>query len=98
MTTERQSDKVASHMEVCMKQRHVNGIPMYGKKMAPMEVHQCLLNVHGDQTVDMSAVRQSVVHFSSGNSDVKDKACSRWPCTSDADIYKCDMQALVHLC
>jgi len=28
-----------------------------------------LLNVHGDQTVDVSAVRQRVVHFTSGDSN-----------------------------
>jgi len=32
--------------------------------------------------VDVSTVRWWVVHFSSGDSDVKDKPCSEWPCTA----------------
>jgi len=30
--------------------------------------------------VDVSTVRQSVVHFSSGDNDVKDSPCSECPC------------------
>jgi len=36
--------------------------------MAPTDIHWRLLNIDGDQTVDMSTVRQRVVHFSSGDS------------------------------
>ena len=32
--------------------------------MASTDIHQCLLNVCGDQPVDVSTVRQWVVHFS----------------------------------
>jgi len=38
------------------------------EKMAPTGIHQCLLDVYGDQTVDVSTVRQGVLHFSSGDS------------------------------
>ena len=38
------------------------------KKMTHTDIHR-LLNIYGDQTVDVSTVRQWVVHFSSGNSD-----------------------------
>ena len=41
--------------------------------------HWYLLNIYGDQTVSVSTVRQRVVHFSSGDSNIKDK-CSGWPC------------------
>ena len=35
--------------------------------MAPVDIHQHLLNVYGGQEVDVSTKRQGVVHFSSGN-------------------------------
>ena len=37
--------------------------------MIPTDIHHHLWNVSGDQTVDVSAVRQWVVFFSSGASD-----------------------------
>ena len=37
--------------------------------MAPIDIHQLLQNVYRDQTVDVSTVRQWVVHFSSVDSD-----------------------------
>jgi len=46
------------------------------KKISPIDIRQCLLNVYGNTTVDMNTVRQGVVHLSSGDSDVKDKQCS----------------------
>jgi len=52
------------------------------KQMASIIIHWCLLNVYGGQTVDESTVRQWVGHFSCGDSDVKDKLCSRQPCTA----------------
>ena len=39
------------------------------EKIALPNLHQCLLNVYGDLTVDMSTVKRGVVHFSSGDSD-----------------------------
>jgi len=39
------------------------------KKQHPL----CVLNAYGDQTVDVSAGREWVVCFSSGDSDVNDK-------------------------
>ena len=57
-------------MEVCMKQRY--GIVLLcEQKMAPSDIHQCLLNVCGDWTVDVSSVRWWVVTATR----------SRWPCT-----------------
>ena len=66
-----------------------NWIPPYGK-MAPIDSHWCLLNVSGDQPVDVSTVRWWVVHFSSGDSDIKVKQCSEWPCR----LYEHGMLAL----
>lgn len=51
-----------------------------GKKMAPIDIHWCLLNIYGDQTVGISTERWRVMHFSSNDSDMKDKPHSRWPC------------------
>ena len=73
MTAEGQSD-----MEVRMKQRCVIEF-LYAEKNAPNDIHQRLLNVYGDQTVDVSTVRRWVARFSSGDSDVQDKPHSRWP-------------------
>ena len=48
-----QSDKMVSDMEMHRKQRC--GIEfLHVKKMAPIDICQCLLNVYGDQTVDVS--------------------------------------------
>ena len=61
-----QSDKMVSDMEVPTKQRFVIEF-LHAEKMAPTDIRQCLLNIHGDQTVDVSTVRQWVVCFSSDN-------------------------------
>jgi len=42
------------------------------EKIAPNDIHRRLLNVYGDQTVDVSTVRRWVERFSSGDSDVPD--------------------------
>ena len=44
--------------------------------MAPTDIHLHLLNIYGDQTVDISKVRQWVVHFNSGDSNMKAKTHS----------------------
>jgi len=56
MTTERQSDKTVSDIEVQMKQRSFTEL-LHDVKIALIDIHQCLLNVCGDQPVDVSAVR-----------------------------------------
>ena len=56
MAAEGQSDTTASDMEVLMKQRRVT--EFHVKKMAPVDIHQCLLNIYGDQIVDVSTARQ----------------------------------------
>jgi len=47
------------------------------KKIAPNDIHRRLLNFYGDQTVDVGTVRRWVTDFSSGDSDVKNKATFR---------------------
>ena len=84
MAAEGQSDGLASDIEVQTKQR--GGIELlHVEKMAPINICQCLLNISRDQhsgSVGVSTVRQWVVHVSSSDSNVKDKPCSRWSCTS----------------
>ena len=42
-------------MEEHMKQRYVSEF-LRVEKMAPIDIHQCWLNIYGDQTVDVSTV------------------------------------------
>ena len=58
-------------MEVYMKQRCVTEF-FHAEKIAPPEIHQRLLNVCEDQTVDVRTVRLWVVCFSSDDNDMKD--------------------------
>ena len=81
MTAEGQSDKMASDMEVRMKQSCVIEF-LHAEKIAPNDIHRRLLTVYGDQTVDVSTVRRWMARFSSGDSDVKDKPRSGRPCTA----------------
>ena len=78
MAAEGQSDKMASDMEVSVKERC--GIEfLHLEKMAPTDIHQCLLNAYGDQPVGVSTVKQWVVWFSSGSSKVP---CSGYSCAA----------------
>jgi hypothetical protein len=77
ITAEGQCDQ----MEVCMKQRCVFEF-LHALKIGLNNIHRHLLNVYGKKTADVSTVRQWVARFSSGDSDVKDKPCSGWPCTA----------------
>jgi len=54
-------------MEVCVNQRCVIQ-SLHAEKIAPTDIHQCVLSIYGYQTVDVSTVRSWVVHFSSGDS------------------------------
>ena len=58
-------------IEEHMKQRCVIEF-IHVEKMALADIHQCFLNSYGNQTVDVSIVRQWVVGFSTGNI-MKDK-------------------------
>ena len=51
-------------------------IPASGK-IARIDIHQCLLSNYENQTVVVSTVWWWVVHFSHGDSDMKDKPSSR---------------------
>ena len=65
--------------------------------MAPIDFHQCLLNVGGDLTVDVSTTRCWVVCFSSVNSDMKVKPRSGHALLLPVSVQiSRSMQALVH--
>ena len=68
MVAEGQCDKMVSDIEVHMQQRSVTGF-LHVENMAHIDIHQYLLNIGGDQTVDVSTVRKWMVQFRSGNSD-----------------------------
>ena len=67
MAAKGQSDTIASDVEVQLKQRCVIEF-LHAEKMSPTDIHQCLLNFYGGQTVAVCTVTQWVVHFSSGSS------------------------------
>ena len=67
MAAEGLSDRIVSDMEVCMERRCGFEF-LHVEKMAPTDIHQCFLNVYGDQTEDVRIVRWWVVHFISGDS------------------------------
>ena len=60
MAAGRQSDKMASDMEVHWKQRCVIEL-LRVEKIAPTDVHSHLWNIYGDQTLDVSTVRHTTV-------------------------------------
>ena len=60
--------RMVSGMEVSLKQRCITEF-LHAEKMVPTDIHQHLLNIYGDQTVDVSTVRRWwVVCFSRGDS------------------------------
>ena len=94
MAAEEQSDKMAPHMQVPSK-RGVTEF-LHAEKMASIDIHQCLLNADGDQTVDVSTVRKCVVHFSSGDTNMKYKPCSGQPCTAVTPWNEECLDQLIH--
>ena len=64
MAAEGQSDRMASDMEVHVKQKCVVEF-RHLEKIVPIDIHWCLLNFYRDQSVHVSTVRRWVVCFSS---------------------------------
>ena len=71
-----QSDKSVPYTEVSIKERCVTEF-LHAETIAPTDICQCLLYVYGDTTMEVSTVRWWVVHFSSENSEMKDKPCPK---------------------
>ena len=57
MAAEGQFDKMAFDMEELIKQSCITEF-LHAEKMAPIVIHQHLLNIHGDQTVNVRTVRR----------------------------------------
>ena len=51
MAAEGQPDRMAADIEVGMKQRRVTEF-LHVEKITPIDIHPCLLNIYGDQTVE----------------------------------------------
>jgi len=66
------------------------------RKMALIVIHQCLLNIYGDETVDKSTVRWWVVYFSSSDSDVKYEPHSGQLCASVRLWHDEHLDQLIH--
>ena len=81
IAAEKQSEKMASDMEESMKKRDATEF-LHAPQIAPTDILWHLLNIYRDQTVSVKTLRQWVVCFSSGNSDMKDKPHCRLPCTA----------------
>lgn len=96
MAAEGQSEKMVSDMEVHVKQRCVI-VFLHVDKIAFTDIHWHLLNPDGDHPVDVSTVRQRVVHFCIGNSDVKDKPCSGQPHTAVTPQNEEHLDQLIHV-
>jgi len=82
MAAQGQSDKMASDMKVHTKQRDEIAF-QHAEKIAPIDIHQHLLNVYGDQTVDVSPKSGAFQQW------------WQWVTSAGADFYKRSMQALV---
>ena len=68
MAAEGQSDKMASDIEVYMKQRCVTAF-IHLEKVVITDIHQHFLKVSGDQLIDVSTVKTVLYgqHFPSDN-------------------------------
>jgi len=78
---------MVSDMEVFMEQSCVTEF-LHVEKTVPIDIHWCLLNVSGDQTVEVNTVKWWVVHFSSGTEQTSNIQ------NGHADFYESSMQAL----
>jgi len=56
MVAEEQYDTMLSDMEEQMKQNHGTEF-LHMEKMESTDIHQCLQNIYGDHTVNVSTVR-----------------------------------------
>jgi len=94
MAAEGQSDQMVSDVEVHMRQRGITEF-LHVEKIVPTDIHDCLLNVYGDQTADVRW--WWVVCFSTDNSNVKDKPrSSRQPCTAVMPENEEHLNQLIH--
>ena len=84
-------EQMASDMEVQMKPNCGTEF-LHTEKMAPTGIHRCLLNIYGDQTVDVNTIMRWVV--CSAVAAVTGR--TNHVLDSHADFYKHGIQTLVH--
>ena len=87
MAAEGQSDRMESDREVHVKQRCGIEFP-HMEKMLPTELHQCLLNVYGDQTEDVSTVKDGLHGQDFPSNYVTVAAVIYWVTSTGVDFCK----------
>ena len=81
-------------MDVRQKQKY--GIEfLNAEEVQPIEIHKRLVNVHGNETVDVSTVRRWVLRFQSGDTDVIDKLRSGRPSTATNEESKARLDKFI---
>ena len=85
----RQTDRMASGTEVCMQQRYVTDL-LGTEKISPTDIHWHLLNIYGDQTVDVNTVVWCVSAFETATWKTGQVLGSH------ADFHKHVFQSFVH--
>ena len=87
MSAEGQSDKMVSDTGVWMKQRCVAEF-LHVEIMAPTDIHQHLLNIYGDQTVDVSTVKAGLCGQCFPSNDVVVAVVKQRVTSAGADFYE----------
>ena len=89
MAAEGQSDKMASDVEMYMKKRY--GIEFFRvEKIAPTDIHQCLLNGYGGETVS------GCEHSEVVDGVLQQWQQQQWLISAGDDCYEYSMRALVN--
>jgi hypothetical protein len=75
MSTTHKQFRMADVIDTCMKQRAVTKF-LTAEEVGPIEMYRCLNIVYGEHTVDVSTVRCWIMHFKSGETEIRDKSRS----------------------
>jgi hypothetical protein len=67
------------------------------EKTTPADNHRHLLNIYGDQAVDVNTVGQWLVHLNSDNSDVRDRSHSGQLCTAVSEMKSTSISITVEI-
>ena len=87
MAGEQHSDRMTSDMEVQMKQRCKIEF-LHTEKMESTGIHQHLLNIYGDQTVDVSTVKAGLCGQCFPSNDVVVAVVKQRVTSAGADFYE----------
>lgn len=72
-----QSNRMLSNIGMHKKQRCKTEF-LHAEEFAHIDIRWCLLNIDGNQSGDVSTLKQWVVYLSSGNSNMKEEPCFAW--------------------